>query len=45
MQPCKEKRREKSGKNPKSDKDIAVPSEEEHTYGIDHPNLGKPAND
>ena len=32
-------------KNPKSDKDVAVPSEERHTCGIDHLNLGELAND
>ena len=30
-------------KNPKSDKDTAVPEEKEHTYGIDCLNLGDPA--
>ena len=31
--------------NPKSDKDNAVPSDEELIYGIDHLNLGDPAVD
>ena len=32
-------------KNPKSEKDAAVPSEEELTYGIYRLNLGKTVND
>ena len=32
-------------KNPKSEKDAAVPAEGEQNYGIDRLNLGEPEND
>ena len=43
--PPPKKKGGKSGKNPKSDQDTVVPLEYERNYGIDHRNLGKPAND
>ena len=43
MHPSQEKRREKPGKNPKKDKDTAVPLDKERIYGIDRLNLGDPA--
>ena len=43
MHTSQEKRRGEVGKNPKSDKDTAVPSKKEHIYGIDRLNLGDPA--
>ena len=38
----KKERVKKEVNNTKSEKDAAVPSEEEHTCGIDRLNLGKP---
>ena len=45
MHPFQEKEGKNQAKNPKSDKDTAVPSEEAQTYGIDHLNIGEPVND
>ena len=39
------KKMEKSSKNPKSDQANADPSEDRLIYGIDHLNLGEPAQD
>ena len=36
------KRRGESSRNPNSGKDTVVPSEKEHTYGIDCLNIGDP---
>ena len=39
------KKGKKQTKNPKSDKDPAVSSEDEQTYGNDHQSIGEPKND
>ena len=43
--PIPKKRRKNQARNPKSDKDSAVPSEKEHIYGIDRLNIYDPAVD
>ena len=43
MHPYQEKRRKNQARNPKSDKDTAVPSEKERIYGIDRLNRDDPA--
>ena len=45
MQPPQGKTRGKTRQKTKSEKYNVVPSENGRTYGIDHLNLGKPAND
>ena len=43
MYSSQEKKGNKSGRNPKSDKDTAVPQDKERVYGVDHLNVGDPA--